>query len=205
MLDVTDRPVVIIGGGAVAVRKVTALLQAGATRVRVVAPAIDGDLPADAERVQEAYRAEHLDGAGLVFALTDSTEVNDAVVRDARARGVLVNRGDDGGDVPADFINPASAQVGQVILSVAAGSPALGVVIRDDLEQRLDRRHVAMAEEMVGLRPFIRRQEAVTPQRRAMIFRDLATAEALDTLQLGGSAGLRKWISGRYPEVKWTF
>ena len=38
LLDVTDRPVVIIGGGGVASRKAEGLLEAGATRIRMVAP-----------------------------------------------------------------------------------------------------------------------------------------------------------------------
>src|SRR4051794_24057378 len=95
MLDVTGRLVVIVGGGAVAVRKVDGLLAAGATRVRVVSPVFHAEMPLDdsrVERVAAAYESRHLDGAALVFAATDLPEVNAAVVRDARSRGILVNR-----------------------------------------------------------------------------------------------------------------
>ena len=51
MLDVTDRLVVVVGGGAVAARKVAGLLAAGARRVRVVAPRLHPDLEANGATV----------------------------------------------------------------------------------------------------------------------------------------------------------
>ena len=146
MLDVTGRTVVIIGGGAVAARKAAGVMEAGAARVRVVAPQIGADVRAT-ERVAESYETRHLDGASLAFAATDSPEVNNRVVRDARARGILVNRADEGGDgaEPADFVTPAKFQEGEVIVTVSAGSAALAVAIRNDLARRIDRRHLKMA------------------------------------------------------------
>src|SRR5690242_5848317 len=107
MLDVTDRLVVIVGGGPVAARKAAGVLEAGATRVRCVAPAFDPAVPESVERVEETYEPRHLDGAGLVFAATDLPAVNDAVVRDARARGVLATRADSDEEDPGDFTVPA--------------------------------------------------------------------------------------------------
>src|SRR4051812_24882443 len=98
MLDVTDRPVVIVGGGAVAVRKVRGLLEAGATKITVVATDFHADLPPGVSRVAERYEPRHVDGAELVFAATDRPEVNDAVVRDCRARRILVQRADNDDD-----------------------------------------------------------------------------------------------------------
>src|SRR3954467_4702123 len=70
MLDVTDRPVVIVGGGAVAVRKARGLLNAGATRVTIVASEFHADLPSGVHRMAERYEPRHLEGAELVFAAT---------------------------------------------------------------------------------------------------------------------------------------
>jgi precorrin-2 dehydrogenase / sirohydrochlorin ferrochelatase len=200
MLDVTDRLVVVVGGGAVAVRKIRMLLEAGAARVRVVAPCFHEQVPAEVERVQETYEARHLDGSGLVFAATDSPDVNDQVVRDARARGVLVNRLDEGSP-PGDFVTPAVSRKGEVVLALAAGSPALSAAIRDDLAARLDARHVRMSQVMVDLRPRIR-GGALDAKQRAAIFRDLATDAALDALAQHGERGLHAWLAQRYPELK---
>ena len=62
MLDMRDRLVVIVGGGAVAARKARRLLQSGA-RVRVVAPAIDPAMPPGIERIEAHYDPNYLDGA----------------------------------------------------------------------------------------------------------------------------------------------
>lgn len=200
MLDVTDRLVVIIGGGGVAVRKIVALLEAGATRVRVVAPRFHEQLPHEVQRVQERYESRHLDGAGLAFAATDSPEVNDAVVRDARARGVLVNRLDEG-DPPGDFVTPATSRRGAIVIAVTAGSPALSATVRDQLSLRLEDRYVLMAELMLELRPKIR-ESGLNQQQRAAIFRDLATDEALEELSLRGRDALQNWLTARYPQLK---
>jgi siroheme synthase-like protein len=198
MLDVTDRLVVIIGGGAVAMRKVKTLLEAGATRVRVVAPRMQSDMPMQVERIDGGYEPHYLDGAGLVFAATDSPAVNEQIVRDARARGVLVSRADDADE--GDFVTPARFQEGEVVVSVVAGSPALAVAIRNDLAQKLDPRHMKMAHAMQTLRPLIR--DHVPADRRGAILRDLASDEAIEVVARGDEAALRSWIAGKYPELK---
>ena len=199
MLDVTDRLIVIVGGGAVAVRKVKGLLDAGATRVRVVSPAFHDEMPAGVDCVTASYEAKHLDGAQLAFAATDATEVNGRVVRDARARGIWVNRSDDGEE--GDFATPAKLVDGEVTVTVSAGNAALAAAIRDDLATKLDRRHVKLADAMKTLRPAVRMSEA-DPQKRAAIFRELASDEALSAVDAGGIESVIGWLRQRHPNVK---
>jgi hypothetical protein len=78
MLDVTDRLVVIVGGGPVAARKAAGVLEAGATRVRCVAPAFDPAVPETVERVEETSRRVTLgasDRLELLLALGESWRV----------------------------------------------------------------------------------------------------------------------------------
>jgi siroheme synthase-like protein len=199
MLDVTDRLVVIVGGGAVAARKARGVLEAGGTRVRCVSPVFDPSLPERVERVAEAYDARHLEGAGLVFAATDLAAVNDAVVRDARSRGVLVNRADFDDDQPGDFAVPAQFREGPVAVAVATGgSPALAVLVRNGLRGRWDPRWSRMAEVMLGLRrSLIERID--NPRARRDALRDLATDEALNVLDAGGGEAVIQWLLSRHP------
>jgi siroheme synthase-like protein len=201
LLDLADRLVVIVGGGAVAVRKAAGVIEAAAGRIRCVSPTFHPDLPAVVERVPEPYRSEHLDGAGLVFAATDSAEVNDAVVRDARARGIWVNRADADDGLSGDFTVPARLREGPVTVTVSAGgSPALVAAIRDGLAARWDARWTAMAEVMQTLRPMVLSAN-LAGGRRSEILRDLASEEALDVLATGGVDRLTHWLRQRHPDL----
>jgi siroheme synthase-like protein len=206
MLDVTDRLAVIVGGGTVAVRKAKGLLGAGARAVRVVSPEFHPDMPADVDRVKAEYAPGHLDGAGLAFAASDVPAVNAAVVRDARAMGVLVARADsvdDYDDEAGDFSTPARFEAGAVIVAVsAAGSPALAARIRDGLGDRFDPGWAKMADAMLTLRPLIRHSPRLDAGRRATVFRDLASPEALAAAVAGGRRGVVEWLSRRYPELR---
>src|SRR3712207_8060860 len=64
--------------------------------------------------------------------ISDPPDVNEAVVRDARARGVLVSRADAEEGEPADFTTPALFRDGPVTVTVSAGgNPAMAAFARD--------------------------------------------------------------------------
>jgi siroheme synthase-like protein len=199
MLEVAGRTVVVIGGGSVAARKAQGLLEAGGM-VRCVAPEFCEEMPAAVQRVHEAYQPHHLDGAMIVFAATNCADVNEAVVRDARARNLLVNRADAETGEPGDFITPAVHRLGSIVVTVSAGSPALAAMVRDRIGESCDPRWGHMAELMQELRPLIK-SAGFEAESRRQILRELATEEALGVLAGGGSAAVRKWLVSRHPEL----
>jgi precorrin-2 dehydrogenase/sirohydrochlorin ferrochelatase len=202
MLDVTDRLVVIIGGGRVAARKARVLLEAGARRVRMVAPEFAEEVPPGVERVVGRYEATHVEGAGLVFAATDSAEVNEAVVAEAGRRGILVNRADGDEKEPGDFATPAVLRKGPVTVTVStAGAPALAVMIRDELAARFEPRWREMAEAMLKIRPAILAVRMMSGERRRAAFGDLVSREAMEALSAGGAEAVWRWLVERYPEL----
>lgn len=196
---------VVVGGGAVGARKAGGLIEAGAGRVRVVAPEFHPEMPAAVERVIGRYEAKHLEGARLVFAATDSADVNDAVVRDARRLGIWANRADVDEEVAGDFTLPAQLWQGPVLVTVSAGgSPALAANIRDELRNHLDARWGRLAEAMQELRPRIRESRQLDPVRRRSLLKELASAEALDVIASGDAQTLWQWAARRYPELERT-
>ncbi|MCM2357804.1 MAG: bifunctional precorrin-2 dehydrogenase/sirohydrochlorin ferrochelatase [Geobacteraceae bacterium] len=139
-LDIRDKPVVLVGGGAVAARKCLALLAAGA-RVTVIAPELDqglGELRTQGEirHLARQFAPGDLAGAFLALAVTDSAEVNAAVAGEASARGILA----DIADAPelGAFTLPALLRRGDLLIAVSTGgkSPALARRIRRELEER---------------------------------------------------------------------
>ena len=141
-LDLAGRAVLVVGGGRIALRKVRNLLPTGA-EIAVVAPQIDSELEAlAAERpelrlVRRPYESGDLEGAALAFVCTDKPAVNGQVVRDARARGVLVNNACDYRD--GDFIVPARMDFGEkiaVTVSTEGRAPALAKRLKQEIQER---------------------------------------------------------------------
>ncbi len=137
VLDLAGVPVLVVGGGKVAERKIGGLVAACAD-LTVVAPRIDDairDLPVRV--IDRAYEATDLDGVRLVVTATDDPSTNAAVATDARARGIWVNSADD----PANctFTLPAIARDGVVTVAISTGgaSPALASHLRAEIEQWL--------------------------------------------------------------------
>jgi uroporphyrin-III C-methyltransferase/precorrin-2 dehydrogenase/sirohydrochlorin ferrochelatase len=102
-LSLADRRVMVVGGGAVATRKVEQLVRCAA-RPEVVAPELEPALHELVRQGTVGWRARRYAGAAdltdawLVIAATDSDEVNAAVVADAEAARVwAINAGDAGG------------------------------------------------------------------------------------------------------------
>jgi uroporphyrin-III C-methyltransferase/precorrin-2 dehydrogenase/sirohydrochlorin ferrochelatase len=134
-VDLTGRDVVVVGGGAVAVRRTADLLAAGAV-VTVVAPAVDDAMPGEVTIHAREFAPADLDGAWLAFACTDDVVVNAMVAVTAQARGIWCLRADDAERSSA--WRPATAQIDEVTVAVSAGGdPTRAVGLRDAIEARL--------------------------------------------------------------------
>jgi siroheme synthase-like protein len=207
LLDLTGGLAVIVGGGPVAARKARGALAAGAV-VRAVAPDFCDEMPGEVQRVLEAYRIDHLAGARLVFAATDDPAVNNAVVRDAKSADIWVNRVDgeetDGAEV-GNFVVPALFKHSGVIVSVAAGSAAVSVAIRDRLAERFEPAWSTMAAIAKTLRPLVR-ASGLAPSRRAAILREMTdfieklAKESNDAVK--GEEAVRDWLQRRLAEER---
>ncbi|MGI9030227.1 MAG: precorrin-2 dehydrogenase/sirohydrochlorin ferrochelatase family protein [Ilumatobacteraceae bacterium] len=157
VLDLVDVPVLVVGAGPVAVRKVDGLAAAGAT-VRVVAPEVAPEL--DLQHVVDLRRREYqrddLDGVRLVVTATGRRDVDAAVAADAKAAGLWVNAADQPED--CSFILPAIARNGPLSVAVSTGgaSPALARRLRDRAAELLTDDVVALAHELAQRRRQVR-------------------------------------------------
>jgi precorrin-2 dehydrogenase/sirohydrochlorin ferrochelatase len=157
LIGLDQRKTVVIGGGKVAARKVTGLLEAGA-QVTVISPAFVPELRvlAGSRRVTltgRAYREGDLADAFLVIAATDNAGINEQVWQEAQERGCLVNVVDD--PARCNFIVPAVVRRGEVIVTVSTGgaSPALARRLREQLESLIGPEVGGLATLLAELRP----------------------------------------------------
>ena len=136
-LRLAGRRVTIIGGGAVAARRIPALLDSGADVV-VVSPELT---PMVAEHVgqirwiRRGYAPGDCAGSWLVGAWTNDPDVNAAVAREADAAGIWCVRA---GDAAASRAwTPASGVSGDVRVGVLSGDPRYSAGIRDAIVDAL--------------------------------------------------------------------
>jgi uroporphyrin-III C-methyltransferase/precorrin-2 dehydrogenase/sirohydrochlorin ferrochelatase len=148
--DLKGRPCVVIGAGHVAERRVSLLLDAGAS-VTVVAPQIHSD--ALAEHVREG-RVEHraevfadqpLEGYWLVVAATDDRDVNGRVARAAERARRFCNVVDD--SELCSFIMPAIVDRAPVTVAIGSGgnSPVVSRWVKGLVEALLPQRLGSLA------------------------------------------------------------
>ena len=130
-----------------ATRKVGKLLQAGAGVV-VISPEVRPELAEiDVEIQSRPYECGDLEGANLAFAATGSREVNAAVAREAKERGVPINVADRPSE--GDFAVPSTLRRGnlQVAVSTGGASPTLARRIRSELEEAFGPEWAGVLEE----------------------------------------------------------
>lgn len=141
-LRLAGRRVLVVGGGAVATRRVPALLAARA-RVELVSPELTPALQGyvDAGRVRWTARrfvAEDLDGAWLVQVAVDDPIAAAAVSAAALERRVFCVRADD--RAAATAWTPAVTRHGPVTVAVlAGGDPRRAMAVRDAIQAGLTR------------------------------------------------------------------
>ena len=148
-LNISNRRCLVIGGGAVAFRKVNMLLEFGAA-VEVISDRFCPELEQLEEKgmvslVRREYTHGDLKGAVLAVAATDSNIINKKISDEARDIGILINVVDD--PQKSDFIVPSYLRRGNVTISVSTGgsSPALARNIREKLEKRFGVDYAALA------------------------------------------------------------
>jgi precorrin-2 dehydrogenase/sirohydrochlorin ferrochelatase len=149
-LKLKGRRCLVVGGGDVGLEKVEGLLacEADVTLIAPVAhPALE-ELAAEGSIrwEQRPYAgAEDLEGAFMVIAATDDSEVNIAVFDDAERRAMLVNVV----DVPplCNFILPAILRSGPlaIAISTAGASPALAKRMKREIAELFGEEYARLA------------------------------------------------------------
>jgi len=161
-LNIGGKRCVVVGGGKVALRKVRALLEHGAS-VEVISPDPCSQLVELAEQGQicalrRYYQPGDLKKAFIAIAATDDSDINRQVVKEARSEGVLVNVADDFEN--SDFIVPSYTRRGEVTIAVstAGKSPALARKIRTRLEKELGDEYASLVRLIGEVRAEVKRQ-----------------------------------------------
>ena len=133
-LNLHGRPVLVVGGGRIAYRKVEQLLMADA-EVTVLSPMfVDEFHSLPVTLVQREYESGDIDAFRLVITATGNTPVNQQIFDECEVKGIWINSADD--PDRCAFTLPAALRRGDLMVTVSTGgaSPALASWLRSHLE-----------------------------------------------------------------------
>jgi precorrin-2 dehydrogenase/sirohydrochlorin ferrochelatase len=197
LVDLTGKRCLVVGGGSVAERKVTLLVECGAdvelvsptTTSRLAALAATGALRVRRRRV----RPSDLAGAFLVVVATDDREVNREVAERVRGAGGLVNVADD--PEACTFLVPSVLRRGDltIAISTGGGSPALAKKLRQRLEQTVGPEYEAYLSALRLLRERAR-QAIADPKARQAVFRRAVESDLFERAARGDAAAVAACI-----------
>jgi uroporphyrin-III C-methyltransferase/precorrin-2 dehydrogenase/sirohydrochlorin ferrochelatase len=160
-LQLRERPVLVVGGGRVAVRKVELLRRTGA-KITVVAPELVDELrelatQGELRYLDTVFAPQHVAGTAAVIAATGVPEVNAAVSVAAREQNIPVNVVDD--PAASTFIFPAIVDRSPILIAISSGgqAPVLARRVREQMEAFLPARLGALARFMGDRRKAVKR------------------------------------------------
>ena len=201
-LKLKGRRCLVVGGGDIGLEKVEGLLTCDAD-VTLIAPVAHPELEALAaegsiEWEQRPYGgAADLEGAFMVIAATDDSEVNIGVYDDAEKRAMLVNVV----DVPplCNFILPAIVRSGPlaIAISTAGASPALAKRMKREVSDLFGEEYARLAVILNGARGWAK-DTLPTYQDRKEFFEGIVNGEPdpIELLRAGDETAVRELIAG---------
>ena len=187
-LKIADQPCLVVGGGAVARRKIELLASADAD-VTVVARQVAEASAALCERhgiavLQRSFVDADVAGKRLVVAATNDATANEAIRAACEQQGVLVNCVDDG--ERSNVLFPALVDRGSVVVAISTGgaSPTLARRLRERIEAILPESIGALAHYLGQRRQRVRQALPKLSERQRFwdraIDSELATQVARD-------------------------
>lgn len=199
-IKLKGRRCLVVGGGEVALRKVTMLLKADA-EILLVAPALHASLQqlAAEKRIQvvmDTYQPAHLQEACLVVAATDDDAVNQQVSEDAKACNIPVNVV----DAPAlcTFTMPSIVDRSPVVIAISSSgsAPVLARMIRSKLETLIPASYGRLAQLAADFRDAVKARFD-SSQKRRVFWEAVFTGPVAELVFSGQEAAARHALANQ--------
>jgi precorrin-2 dehydrogenase / sirohydrochlorin ferrochelatase len=137
-INITDKKILLIGGGRIASHKI-GFLEQFTTNISVIAiDVIDAIKGKKIQYIEKPYEKSDLEGAFLVYACTNITELNLRVREDAQSMGILVNLVDN--PTYCDFVSPAIYKRDHITVSVGSNAQEVhrAIAVRNKIKEFLE-------------------------------------------------------------------
>jgi uroporphyrin-III C-methyltransferase/precorrin-2 dehydrogenase/sirohydrochlorin ferrochelatase len=193
-LNIKKQPCLVVGGGEVALRKASVLLDAGA-KVKVVAPELAegfSELPG-IEYIAARFAPQHLENATLAIAATNDPAVNKQVSELAQARNIPVNVV----DAPelCSFIMPAILDRSPMMVAFSSGgaSPVLTRMLRSKLETMIPANYSRLAAFAERFREKVKKHVTI-PAKRRIFWENVFDGIVAEKVLTGDEASAEKML-----------
>lgn len=188
-LNLHQRTCLVVGGGSVAARKITHLLQCGAM-VTVVAPEVEEGI---AELAREGkiiwkprgFVESDLEEIFLVFSATDDEGLNHRISMLCQERNIPINVVDD--PQHCSFFVPAVVRRGSLSLAIstAGKSPMYARKLKEQLQEIVTAEYGEFVEMLGEVREEVKRAYPEDIDKRREIFKSLVYSDILELLLAG--------------------
>ena len=169
-VDLEGKHGLIVGGGAVALRKAKKLLPYG-PRLTVVAPELNPEFQElqGVELLRRPFADADLDGCAFAMAATDDREVNHYIAELCGQRRIPVNVADSRED--STFLFPALLRRGELSVGVSASgaAPAAAACVRDRFAEVLPDRLEEILAFLDQIREPVRQTVPEADTRRRLL------------------------------------
>ncbi|UDI77367.1 NAD(P)-binding protein [Staphylococcus taiwanensis] len=182
MIDLTNKQIVIVGGGKVATRRASTLIEY-CPNVHIVSPSITTDLHklVKEQRVmwhEKCFEPQDIKHADIVVLATNQPDVNDDV-KASLPEGTLLNHAAHAQEGDVTF--PSVLRRGKLTISVSTNgaSPKLGRQILSTLSDMYDERYETYIDFLYQSRKMIK-DSTIEPSRKQSLLQHLLSEDYLD-------------------------
>jgi precorrin-2 dehydrogenase/sirohydrochlorin ferrochelatase len=138
-LNITDKKVLLIGGGRIASHKIGFLEQFTKNISVVALEVIDSIKTKGYSFKEKPYDKSDLEGAFLVYACTNIVELNQRVKADAESLGILTNVVDN--PKLCDFVSPAIYKHNHITIAIGSNAQEVyrSIAVRNKIREMLEK------------------------------------------------------------------
>jgi len=197
MLDIKEKKCAVIGGGNIAYRKITSLLECNAEVIVISNEVIkDIQLLIEDKKIiyfQDKYNFKYISDCYLVYAATNDSIVNQAVYSQCCEANILVNVVDK--PKICSFIVPSKVQKGDLTIAISTNgkSPMLARKIRQDLEKVYDFRYEIFLDIMGEVRKEVS-HNLKDQKKRSEFYKAIVYSDLIDEITFENKADIQKQI-----------
>lgn len=203
-LNVEDKKCFVIGGGKIALEKISGLIEANA-KIFVIAPKVCAEVEelfqnGKINLIREKYSSEKISDGVILIAATNNFELNQKILSDGREKNFLVNIVD---SFDGDFTVPSRIRRGDFLLAISTGgkSPGFSRFVRQMLEKDFDENFAQGVEIISKYRAEIKKI-LPTFEERINFWREVLTEKVWEMLKSGKISEIEVHIEKNLRELR---